>query len=308
MQVLTLQHEQGIRVVERALDGPRRGAERVVTRRRRVGASCSASLARGPRAPPRGRSALPADQRRGALPAQDLVHQGQAGPHAGPPRGRRGRSPRARAPTTSARRRSSPTSRCSAGRSLEHHGELIAEGRLADLVRTVSAMGIHLATMDVREHADAHHLAIAALVDPLRRDRACPTASSTAMQRTAWLVRELGGSPPARRRLPLADGPAGRGLRGVRDHPACARSVRPRRHRVVRRLDDLAASTTCWPPVVLAREAGLVDVHAGRGPDRLRAAARAGGRAARCGRAARRAAVDPGVPHHRAGPRATCRR
>ena len=145
----------------------------------------------------------------------------------------------------------------------EHHGRLIADGRLAGLIRTVSAMGLHLATMDVREHADVHHAALAALVDPLgetpRPYRGAGPVAADGVAGAAssargghWWVRFAPQTGRAAEVLEVFST-----IRRAQDRfgPDVVESYVVS---MTRGVDDVLAA------VVLAREAGLVDVHGGR--------------------------------------------
>lgn len=144
---------------------------------------------------------------------------------------------------------------------ISHRGQLIADGTLADLIRTVRAFGLHLSTMDIREHAEKHHQVLAELFDPLgEADR--PYGELDRAQRTALLVRELSG------RRPLAAS-----LARLTEASAKTFSVFTTVQRALdvfgpeviqsyvvsmtQGIDDVLAA------VVLARESGLVDVHSG---------------------------------------------
>ncbi len=74
-----------------------------------------------------------------------------------------------------------------------HHGTLIAEGVVARLMRRASAFGFHLATMDIREHADRHRALITHLFD---RIGISDFDQMTAPDRLRLLTDELAGARP----------------------------------------------------------------------------------------------------------------
>jgi phosphoenolpyruvate carboxylase len=139
-------------------------------------------------------------------------------------------------------------------------GQLAATGKLSQVIRTVAAFGLHLATLDVREHADAHHAVLAQLFE--RVGEAPNYRSLSRPERRELLAHELAG----RRPLSTVD--------GVLTDPArktftVFRTIREAQDRfgpevvesyiisMTLGVDDVLAA------VVLAREAGLVDVHSG---------------------------------------------
>ncbi|MBN1173894.1 MAG: phosphoenolpyruvate carboxylase, partial [Micromonosporaceae bacterium] len=145
----------------------------------------------------------------------------------------------------------------------EHGGGLPAAGRVASTIRTMAAFGMHLATLDLREHAAAHHDVLAEL---FRRVGQQHYASLSRAERIRLLVQELSSPRP----LSTIDTPLSEEARRTFSVFATIRQAQERFGPQVietyivsmtKGIDDLLA------PVILAREHGLVDLvcatHAG---------------------------------------------
>ena len=78
---------------------------------------------------------------------------------------------------------------------LANGDRLSADGAILRLIRTTRAIGLGLATLDVREHSERHHAALAVLVDRVGElDQ--PYAELDRAARTAYLSHEMAGRRP----------------------------------------------------------------------------------------------------------------
>jgi phosphoenolpyruvate carboxylase len=144
---------------------------------------------------------------------------------------------------------------------LAHRGELIARGRLEIAIRTLAAFGLHLATLDVREHAEAHHRALAQLLDRVNRS-AAPYLGLSRAERRLVLVAELHSLRPLAFKSPALDDD---GARTLGAFLAIATALERYGPEVIESyiISMCRDAGDVFAAVLLAREAGLVDVAGG---------------------------------------------
>ena len=145
----------------------------------------------------------------------------------------------------------------------EHRGDLLA-GLVRRSIRTAAALGFGMATMDVREHASAHHAVVGALVDfvGVAPAPSGPYATLKPAERCQILAGELGSRRPLIGPTTTLEGDHARtmeafgAIRSALDRfgPDAVESYIVS---MTRGPDDILAAT------VIAREAGLVDVPGG---------------------------------------------
>jgi phosphoenolpyruvate carboxylase len=144
---------------------------------------------------------------------------------------------------------------------LANGSALLARGALEDSIRTVASFGLNLTTLDVREHASAHHDALAPLLNRLRPNET-PYEELRAAQRYELLAQELGSLRPFGN---ITGHLSGDQAKTVRTFGAIRQILNHFGSRVcetyiismTKGADDVLAAA------VLAREAGLVDLASG---------------------------------------------
>ena len=131
---------------------------------------------------------------------------------------------------------------------LLHRGELIATGLLERIIRTVSSFGLTHATMDVREHSDAHHHALSQIL------------GSSYENRSEVLVSEMGNS-----RAPKVGTIDTAALKTLNTFLAIRELIEKFGPEVIETyiISMTKGHEDVLAPVVLAHIAGLVNLHGG---------------------------------------------
>jgi phosphoenolpyruvate carboxylase len=140
-------------------------------------------------------------------------------------------------------------------------GQLTAVGLVASVIRTVSAFGLQLATLDVREHAEKHHEVLAQMYAQIGEVEDYDALSRE--DRAKLLSAELTGHRP----LSTPDTPLTESARKTFDVFNTIRDAQARFGGDV--IESYIISMTLGADdvlaaAVLAREAGLVDIHSSR--------------------------------------------
>ena len=141
-------------------------------------------------------------------------------------------------------------------------GELLAAGPLRRVIRLVATIGLDLATMDVREHASRHHEVLATLFDRVG-DLPVLYGSLDPDERTEVLLTELASRRPLIGPTTVLEGAVARTMDAFHAVRTALDRFGPEVIEsyivsMTKGADDVLAA------VLLAREAGLIDVRSGR--------------------------------------------